>query len=138
MTSIESGGIANVNALRQQFERQSLSPTTSPRTGNHGQSIIIVGAGAFGTSLALELVTNYRDKYSRNQEYVDVDMYLSMFSINGRYRPETRRRPIRRKLSERIISNPFMQRLRPKPSNFGRQNYTRERIIKQVFSLKLD
>jgi len=33
-----------------------------------GQSIIIVGAGAFGSSLALELVTNYPDKYLLNDE----------------------------------------------------------------------
>jgi hypothetical protein len=65
MASIDSGGTANVNILRQHFESQTLSPVTSPRTIDHGQSIIIVGAGAFGSSLALELVTHYRHKYAR-------------------------------------------------------------------------
>ena len=63
MNSIDSEGTANANILRQHFEGQSLSPTTSVKTVEHGQSIIIVGAGAFGSSLALELVTNYRHKY---------------------------------------------------------------------------
>ena len=62
MNSINSDGTANANILREDFEGQSLSPTTSLKTVDHGQSIIIVGAGAFGSSLALELVTNYSHK----------------------------------------------------------------------------
>src|SRR5271170_3614929 len=62
-TMVESGGIADANVLRQHFLEQSLGAPSSKRTGEHGQSIIIVGAGAFGSSLALELVTNYPDKY---------------------------------------------------------------------------
>lgn len=63
MTSIESGGIANANVLRQHFQKQSLDSAISSQNGKRGQSIIIVGGGAFGSSLALELVTNYRDQY---------------------------------------------------------------------------
>ena len=63
MTSINSGGIADANILRQHFEALSLTPGSSPRSVEHGESIIIVGAGAFGSSLALELVTHYRHKY---------------------------------------------------------------------------
>jgi len=62
MFDIISDGTANANALRLHFlETESLTQTSliSPK---QGESIIIVGAGAFGTSLALELVTNYRDK----------------------------------------------------------------------------
>lgn len=62
MNSIDSEGTSNANILRQHFEGQSLSPANSLETVEHGQSIIIVGAGAFGSSLALELVTNYRHK----------------------------------------------------------------------------
>jgi hypothetical protein len=62
MNSINSDGTANANILREDFEGQSLSPTTGLKTVDHGQSIIIVGAGAFGSSLALELVTNYSHK----------------------------------------------------------------------------
>ena len=69
MNSIDSEGTANANILRQHFEGQSLSPTTRLQTVEHGQSIIIVGAGAFGSSLALELVTNYRHKYPKPQSY---------------------------------------------------------------------
>src|SRR5947207_8570765 len=65
MNSIDSEGTANANVLRQYFEGQSLSPTTNLKTVEHSQSIIIVGAGAFGLSLALELVTNYRHKSPR-------------------------------------------------------------------------
>ena len=61
-TMIESGGIADVNVLRQHFLEQSFSASRSTRAVEHGESIIIVGAGAFGSSLALELVTNYPDK----------------------------------------------------------------------------
>jgi NADH dehydrogenase FAD-containing subunit len=62
MSTINSEGIANANILRQHFEEQSLNPQSSLKTVEHGQSIIIVGAGAFGSSLALELVSNYRDE----------------------------------------------------------------------------
>ena len=68
MNTIESGGIANGNILRRHFQDQSLNPTSSYRHVEQGQSIIIVGAGAFGSSLALELVTNYPDKYLLNDE----------------------------------------------------------------------
>jgi NADH dehydrogenase FAD-containing subunit len=64
MDSIDSGGTADANILRQHFESQILSPVISSRAVEHGQSIIIVGAGAFGSSLALELVTHYRHKYA--------------------------------------------------------------------------
>jgi hypothetical protein len=69
MNAIDSEGTANANILRQHFEGQSLSHTTSLKTVEHGQSIIIVGAGAFGSSLALELVTNYRHKYPEPPSY---------------------------------------------------------------------
>jgi NADH dehydrogenase FAD-containing subunit len=62
MTTITSEGIADANILRQQFEDLSLNPKGSNSVVEHGQSIIIVGAGAFGSSLALELVTHYRHR----------------------------------------------------------------------------
>jgi NADH dehydrogenase FAD-containing subunit len=64
MADIISDGIANANNLREHFEIKSLEQTSSiPSKG--GESIIIIGAGAFGTSLALELATNYDDKWVR-------------------------------------------------------------------------
>jgi NADH dehydrogenase FAD-containing subunit len=61
MANIISDGTANANDLRLHFEAESLAQT-SPSPPKGGESIIIVGAGAFGTSLALELITNYADK----------------------------------------------------------------------------
>ena len=80
MNAAESGGTANVNVLRQRFLEESLSPTTSRQRREHGESIIIIGAGAFGCSLALELVTHYRDKcdstmHGDNRRYVSVDVF---------------------------------------------------------------
>ncbi len=69
MNSIDSEGTANVNVLRQHFEGQLLSPTTNVKTVEPGQSIIIVGAGAFGSSLALELVIHYRHKSPELRSY---------------------------------------------------------------------
>lgn len=70
MATINSSGIADANRLRQHFEAISLSLNVSAPTSErcaptpeNKQSIIIVGAGAFGSSLALELVTHYRDTY---------------------------------------------------------------------------
>jgi len=59
---VESGGIADANILRQLFLEQSLGAPGSKKSIERGESVIIVGAGAFGSSLALELVTNYPDK----------------------------------------------------------------------------
>jgi NADH dehydrogenase FAD-containing subunit len=61
MATITSEGIANANTLRQQFEGLGLDPSSIPAHPANGKSIIIVGAGAFGSSLALELVTHYSD-----------------------------------------------------------------------------
>ena len=61
-TMIESGGIADVNVLRQHFLERSFGASRSKRPVEDGESSIIVGAGAFGSSLALELVSNYPDK----------------------------------------------------------------------------
>lgn len=61
-TMVESGGIADANVLRQHFLEESLGAPSSKKIAGLGESIIIVGAGAFGSSLALELVTNYSDK----------------------------------------------------------------------------
>lgn len=61
MANIISDGTANANDLREHFEIESLEQTNS-MASKGGESIIIVGAGAFGTSLALELATNYDDK----------------------------------------------------------------------------
>lgn len=61
-TMVESGGIADANVLRQHFIEESLGARSSKKIVGNGESIIIVGAGAFGSSLALELVTNYSDK----------------------------------------------------------------------------
>jgi NADH dehydrogenase FAD-containing subunit len=60
---VESSGTADANRLREYFEQLSLAPSRPKENSSHGQSVIIVGAGAFGTSLALELVTNHKDKY---------------------------------------------------------------------------
>jgi len=62
LATVESRGIADANTLRQHFLEQCLGGPSSKTTISDGQSIIIVGAGAFGSSLALELVTNYPDK----------------------------------------------------------------------------
>jgi len=64
MASVITDGIANANALRAQFEIHSLESSLLDKTAEHGESVIIVGAGAFGSSLALELATHYRDKYT--------------------------------------------------------------------------
>ena len=80
MTSIDSGGIANANVLREQFEGRGLNADVSAETAD----IVIVGAGAFGSSLALELVTHHRDKY-RAMNAADVDMSPFMCLINGRF-----------------------------------------------------
>jgi hypothetical protein len=61
MTTITSEGTANANTLRQHFQGLSLDPSVIPTHPANGKSIIIVGAGAFGSSLALELVTHYSD-----------------------------------------------------------------------------
>ena len=61
---IESGGIADANVLRQHFLEESLNQTSPETDRGSGESVIIVGAGAFGSSLALELVTCYADKQS--------------------------------------------------------------------------
>jgi hypothetical protein len=61
-------GIANANVLRSQFETQSSESPVLDTTAEHGESVIIVGAGAFGSSLALELVTHYRDKYTSDHK----------------------------------------------------------------------
>jgi hypothetical protein len=57
--TISSSGTADGNLLRQHFQEQSLNPTSSSSLPK-GESIIIIGAGAFGSSLALELVTHYQ------------------------------------------------------------------------------
>jgi NADH dehydrogenase FAD-containing subunit len=64
MTTVLADGIANANALRAQFEIESSLSRDFDKTAENGGSVIIVGAGAFGSSLALELVTHYRDKYA--------------------------------------------------------------------------
>lgn len=64
MTTVLAEGIANANTLRAQFEIESSEAQTYDKTVGNGDSVIIVGAGAFGSSLALELVTHYRDKYA--------------------------------------------------------------------------
>ena len=64
MVSVLADGIANANAFRAQFEIQSSGSSLLDKTVEHRESVIIVGAGAFGSSLALELVTHYRDKYT--------------------------------------------------------------------------
>jgi hypothetical protein len=56
---VDSEGIANANVLRQQFDARR--PEMSVKPVEHGESIVIVGAGAFGSSLALELVTRHRE-----------------------------------------------------------------------------
>ena len=61
-------GIANANALRAQFEIQGIESQVFDKTVENGESVIIVGAGAFGSSLALELATHYRDKYAPDHE----------------------------------------------------------------------
>ena len=66
MTTVLPDGIANANALRAQFEIESSISQETDQTAEGGESVIIVGAGAFGSSLALELVTHYRDKYARD------------------------------------------------------------------------
>ena len=60
---MEADSTANANVLRKQFQQRSLNNSSMQNTEAKGQSIIIVGAGAFGSSLALELVTHYRDKW---------------------------------------------------------------------------
>jgi NADH dehydrogenase FAD-containing subunit len=67
MTTILPDGIANANALRAQFETESSISQETDKTAEGGESVIIVGAGAFGSSLAFELVTHYRDKYARDK-----------------------------------------------------------------------
>lgn len=63
MDEVNSDGIADANLLREAFQKRIQEPTpTEPHS--RGESIIIVGAGAFGSSLALELVTNYSQKYA--------------------------------------------------------------------------
>jgi hypothetical protein len=100
---MESEGTANANILRQYFEEQSLNSVTPPTTGEYGQSIIIVGAGAFGSSLALELVTNYRDKYClRWKTVLIIDTSPSMSSISGLCLRETLLRQIPLKSYEQI------------------------------------
>lgn len=64
MTNIDSEGIADANALRQVFQSRALDSETPTKAIKNRESIIIVGAGAFGSSLALELVTHHRHKYS--------------------------------------------------------------------------
>jgi len=63
MTTLIADGIANANALRAHFEIESSQSKDFDKTPKNGESVIIVGAGAFGSSLALELVTHYREKY---------------------------------------------------------------------------
>ena len=62
MSDIISDGTANANALRLHFLKAESRTQTSVVSPKQGESIIIAGAGAFGTSLALELVTNYGHK----------------------------------------------------------------------------
>ena len=62
MNSIEADTTANANILRNNFQERALN-VSAPDAEVQGQSVIIVGAGAFGSSLALELVTHSNDKY---------------------------------------------------------------------------
>jgi hypothetical protein len=59
-SDIDSGGTANANILRRQFDARH--PDISVKPVGRGESILIVGAGAFGSSLALELVTRHHEK----------------------------------------------------------------------------
>jgi hypothetical protein len=54
MTTVNSEGMANANVLRQHFEQRNLEPSTLSIPSSNGNSVIIVGAGAFGSSLALD------------------------------------------------------------------------------------
>src|SRR5436190_13524956 len=51
--------MTDINLLRRRFQENQYTANSA----DEGKSIIIVGAGAFGSSLALELVKNYRDVY---------------------------------------------------------------------------
>lgn len=53
---------ANANNLRREFEERCANGIKDSEQIANGLSVIIVGAGAFGSSLALELVTHYRDR----------------------------------------------------------------------------
>jgi NADH dehydrogenase FAD-containing subunit len=63
MNSIEADTTADGNILRKQFQERSINASAPQISTEKGQSIIIVGAGAFGSSLALELMTHYRERY---------------------------------------------------------------------------
>lgn len=60
-SDIDSGGTANANILRRQFDARHPDISVKPEV-DRGESILIVGAGAFGSSLALELVTRHHEK----------------------------------------------------------------------------
>ena len=133
MADIES--IADANVLRQQFEKRALKQEHEAKPVD-GPSIIIVGAGAFGSSLALELVTNYRDKYCVPKDNANGDTCASMSSINGPCHPATLHPPIQPKSSEQTILQRYMPRLQGRQSSYGRQICSRERIIKQVITIR--
>lgn len=93
------GAMSNTNVLRKKFETRVLSSLKTSKRIVDKSSVIIVGAGAFGSSLALELVTNYREKYTSIATYeAKVDTVASTFSINGQSLPEMLRRRIPEKL----------------------------------------
>ena len=62
MTPSGANGGANVNALRREFEGRCSDYAEGSGKAPDELSVIIVGAGAFGVSLALELVTHYSDR----------------------------------------------------------------------------
>jgi hypothetical protein len=77
-------------------------PGQVEQNGSHGdtgerQSIIIVGAGGFGSSLALELATNYKHKLSCEMRFAKVDINLFKYLINGPFRLKRLRQQIVRK-----------------------------------------
>ena len=65
MDSTGLGARTDVNILREQFKARCLNSPEVSGKALDGPSVIIVGAGAFGAALALELVTHHKEKYPR-------------------------------------------------------------------------